>query len=231
MTSANSRCLQMCKPREMPRSSLHLMECLGKGNYGATFRAQFTDSSGFGRTVSYLVAVKSCHVEAGAAGKQELLGEAALTELDAQNYYASYEAAIHAIGKASNGRGIKNGPGISIKLSALFSRYEVLQRERVFAELLPRVWTLIEKAARANINLTIDAEEVDRLELSLDLLNLLSQVVLALPLTHLIASFILNLLGENEFVEVVGDRLIGELKTLKRINLFKRRLRVRQASR
>ncbi|RZL98969.1 MAG: bifunctional proline dehydrogenase/L-glutamate gamma-semialdehyde dehydrogenase PutA, partial [Variovorax sp.] len=62
----------------------------------------------------------------------------------------------------------------SIKLSALFSRYEVLQRERVFAELLPRVWQLIELAAEADINLTIDAEEVDRLELSLDVLDALA---------------------------------------------------------
>src|SRR5204862_968809 len=64
--------------------------------------------------------------------------------------------------------------GISIKLSALFSRYEDAQRDRVFAELLPRVWQLIELAARANINLTIDAEESDRLELSLDVFEALA---------------------------------------------------------
>jgi RHH-type proline utilization regulon transcriptional repressor/proline dehydrogenase/delta 1-pyrroline-5-carboxylate dehydrogenase len=57
-----------------------------------------------------------------------MLGEAALTEADAQSYYASYEKAIHAIGKASNGRGIKNGPGISIKLSALHPRYSRAQQ-------------------------------------------------------------------------------------------------------
>jgi RHH-type proline utilization regulon transcriptional repressor/proline dehydrogenase/delta 1-pyrroline-5-carboxylate dehydrogenase len=65
--------------------------------------------------------------------------------------------------------------GISIKLSALFSRYEEAQRERVFAELLPRVWALVEAAAAANLNLTIDAEESDRLELSLDLFEALAQ--------------------------------------------------------
>ncbi|HEY0063945.1 MAG TPA: proline dehydrogenase family protein, partial [Telluria sp.] len=61
----------------------------------------------------------------------DMLGEAALTEADAQNYYASYEAAIHAIGRASNGRGIKDGPGISIKLSALHPRYSRAQYARV----------------------------------------------------------------------------------------------------
>ncbi|MEG1325982.1 MAG: proline dehydrogenase family protein, partial [Janthinobacterium sp.] len=61
----------------------------------------------------------------------DMLGEAALTQQDAANYYASYETAIHAIGKASNGRGIRNGPGISVKLSALHARYSRAQRARV----------------------------------------------------------------------------------------------------
>ena len=69
----------------------------------------------------------------------DMLGEAALTEADARNYYASYETAIHAIGKASNGRGIRNGPGISVKLSALHPRYSRAQHQRVMDELLPRV--------------------------------------------------------------------------------------------
>jgi proline dehydrogenase len=63
--------------------------------------------------------------------------------------------------------------GISIKLSALHPRYEYAQRARVMAELVPRVWGLCEQAARANINLTIDAEEVDRLELSLEVFEAL----------------------------------------------------------
>ena len=109
----------------------------------------------------------------------DMLGEGARTEADAQRYLASYLNAIHTIAAAGNGTGRSAGPeaadGISIKLSALFSRYEDAQRERVFAELLPRVWQLIEPAARANINLTIDAEESDRLELSLDVLDALAQ--------------------------------------------------------
>ncbi len=105
----------------------------------------------------------------------DMLGEGARTEADAQRYLASYLNAIHAIAHGSSGQGPEVADGISIKLSALFSRYEDAQRERVFAELLPRVWQLIEPAARADINLTIDAEESDRLELSLDVLDALAQ--------------------------------------------------------
>jgi RHH-type transcriptional regulator, proline utilization regulon repressor / proline dehydrogenase / delta 1-pyrroline-5-carboxylate dehydrogenase len=127
--------------------------------------------------------IKEAMGEAASARKEQrglrfsydMLGEGARTEADAQRYLASYLNAIHAIAGAKNASG---GPeaadGISIKLSALFSRYEDAQRERVFAELLPRVWQLIEPAARADINLTIDAEESDRLELSLDVLDALA---------------------------------------------------------
>ena len=104
----------------------------------------------------------------------DMLGEAALTESDAKNYYASYEAAIHAIGKASNGRGIKDGPGISIKLSALHPRYSRAQYARVMGELLPRVRSLVLLAKTYNIGINIDAEEADRLEISLDMLEALA---------------------------------------------------------
>ncbi|GHD56519.1 trifunctional transcriptional regulator/proline dehydrogenase/L-glutamate gamma-semialdehyde dehydrogenase [Jeongeupia chitinilytica] len=103
----------------------------------------------------------------------DMLGEAATTEEDAQRYYASYEQSIHAIGKAANGRGIYEGPGISIKLSALHPRYSRAQQERVMSELLPRVKALALLARRYDIGLNIDAEEADRLELSLDLLEAL----------------------------------------------------------
>ena len=138
--------------------------------------------------------IKEAMGEAASARKEQkmlrfsydMLGEGARTEADAQRYLASYLNAIHAIAAAGNNAGhraaqsagLSAGPeaadGISIKLSALFSRYEDAQRERVFAELLPRVWQLIEPAAQANINLTIDAEESDRLELSLDVLDALA---------------------------------------------------------
>ncbi len=101
----------------------------------------------------------------------DMLGEAALTSEDAKRYYASYEQAIHAIGKASAGRGIYEGPGISIKLSALHPRYSRAQFGRVMDELYPLVLRLTVLAKQYDIGLNIDAEETDRLELSLDLLE------------------------------------------------------------
>ncbi|MBF5091794.1 bifunctional proline dehydrogenase/L-glutamate gamma-semialdehyde dehydrogenase PutA [Novosphingobium sp. NBM11] len=104
----------------------------------------------------------------------DMLGEAAMTADDAARYLADYENAIRAIGRASAGRGIVDGPGISIKLSALHPRYARAQADRVMSELLPRVKGLCELAKRFDIGLNIDAEEADRLELSLDLLESLA---------------------------------------------------------
>ena len=105
----------------------------------------------------------------------DMLGEGARTELDAQKYVASYQDAINSIAETASGTvGCEQNDGISIKLSALHPRYEDAQRERVMRELVPRVWGLCELAAKANINLTIDAEEVERLELSLDVFEALA---------------------------------------------------------
>ncbi|MFP5390002.1 MAG: trifunctional transcriptional regulator/proline dehydrogenase/L-glutamate gamma-semialdehyde dehydrogenase [Gammaproteobacteria bacterium] len=104
----------------------------------------------------------------------DMLGEAALTQVDAERYLAAYEQAIHAIGRASGGRGIRNGPGISVKLSALHPRYSRAQRQRVMTELLPRLRQLVLLAKRYDIGINIDAEEADRLELSLDLMEALA---------------------------------------------------------
>lgn len=101
----------------------------------------------------------------------DMLGEAAMTEADAQRYMKDYETAIHAIGKAANGRGIIEGPGISVKLSAIHPRYSRAQRDRALQELLPRLKALFVLAKKYNIGLNIDAEEADRLELSLDLIE------------------------------------------------------------
>lgn len=101
----------------------------------------------------------------------DMLGEAALTAADAQAYMVSYQQAIHAIGKASNGRGIYEGPGISIKLSALHPRYSRAQYDRVMDELYPRLKSLTLLARSYDIGINIDAEEADRLEISLDLLE------------------------------------------------------------
>ena len=108
----------------------------------------------------------------------DMLGEGARTDADALRYLASYRNAIQSIAGHANPAGaVAHNDGISIKLSALHPRYEDAQRERVLAELVPRVWTLCEQAAQANINLTIDAEEVDRLELSLDVFEVLAAKV------------------------------------------------------
>ncbi|MEO0030750.1 MAG: bifunctional proline dehydrogenase/L-glutamate gamma-semialdehyde dehydrogenase PutA [Pseudomonadota bacterium] len=104
----------------------------------------------------------------------DMLGEAATTAEDAARYLASYTAAIHAIGAHAQGAGPIAGPGISIKLSALHPRYARAQAGRVMDELLPRLTALAALAARYDIGLNIDAEEADRLELSLDLFEALA---------------------------------------------------------
>jgi RHH-type proline utilization regulon transcriptional repressor/proline dehydrogenase/delta 1-pyrroline-5-carboxylate dehydrogenase len=105
----------------------------------------------------------------------DMLGEGARTEHDAQRYLQSYAHAIATIAKHGKADSPQTADGISIKLSALHPRYEFTQHNRVMKELVPRVWSLCEQAAKANINLTIDAEEVDRLELSLDVTEALME--------------------------------------------------------
>jgi RHH-type transcriptional regulator, proline utilization regulon repressor / proline dehydrogenase / delta 1-pyrroline-5-carboxylate dehydrogenase len=127
----------------------------------------------------------------------DMLGEGARTAKDAHHYLESYIQAIYSIAayaikqRATGHNGTQNtrsaqlddalynADGISIKLSALHPRYEVAQQARVMAELVPRVWGLCELAAQANINLTIDAEEVERLELSLDVFEALAEKIAA----------------------------------------------------
>ena len=104
----------------------------------------------------------------------DMLGEGARTERDAQRYLQSYRDAIACIAKNTPADAApEKNDGISIKLSALHPRYEDAQSQRVMRELVPRVESLCALAAQANINLTIDAEEVDRLELSLEVFEAL----------------------------------------------------------
>jgi RHH-type transcriptional regulator, proline utilization regulon repressor / proline dehydrogenase / delta 1-pyrroline-5-carboxylate dehydrogenase len=101
----------------------------------------------------------------------DMLGEAALTAADAERYLAAYRDAIVAIGRdaaETQSEPVFGRPGISVKLSALHPRYEFAQRARVIAELSPRLRELAQLARAHNIGLTVDAEEADRLELSLD---------------------------------------------------------------
>ncbi|HMN21040.1 MAG TPA: trifunctional transcriptional regulator/proline dehydrogenase/L-glutamate gamma-semialdehyde dehydrogenase [Ottowia sp.] len=126
-----------------------------------------------GQNIAEALANSRTHEKQGFRYSYDMLGEAAVTDADAQRYLQAYEQAIHAIGAASNGRGIYDGPGISVKLSALHPRYSRAQYERVMGELLPRLTHLAELARQYDIGMNIDAEEADRLELSLDLLEAL----------------------------------------------------------
>jgi len=124
-----------------------------------------------GQTIGRALAQASRQEARGWRYSYDMLGEAALTEADARRYMAAYEQAIHAIGRAAAGAGIYRGPGISIKLSALHPRYSRAQYERVMDELYPRLLQLAELARSYDIGINIDAEEADRLEISLDVLE------------------------------------------------------------
>ncbi|MBS0387383.1 MAG: proline dehydrogenase family protein, partial [Proteobacteria bacterium] len=124
-----------------------------------------------GQTIAEALANSRAMEAKGFRYSYDCLGEAATTAADAERYFRDYEAAIHAIGKASAGRGIYEGPGISVKLSALHPRYSRAQYGRVIGELLPRLTSLVLLARQYDIALNIDAEEADRLEISLDLLE------------------------------------------------------------
>ncbi len=101
----------------------------------------------------------------------DMLGEAARTESDARRYHLAYSRAIGAIAGAARGNDIRTNPGISVKLSALHPRYELAKRDRVMAELVPRVAALAGLARAAGIGFNIDAEEADRLHLSCDVIE------------------------------------------------------------
>ncbi|QFU15195.1 bifunctional proline dehydrogenase/L-glutamate gamma-semialdehyde dehydrogenase PutA [Microvirga thermotolerans] len=101
----------------------------------------------------------------------DMLGEGARTAKDARRYFESYASAIDAIGRSAGNEPLPNRPGISVKLSALHPRYEATSRERVMRELVPLVIELAQKAKAYDLNFTVDAEEADRLELSLEVIE------------------------------------------------------------
>ena len=105
----------------------------------------------------------------------DMLGEGARTTADAERYEKIYADAIEAVGKTAKGQGPEAGHGVSVKLSALSPRYEATQEDRVWEELYPRILRLALIAAKYDINYTIDAEEADRLALSLKLLERLAR--------------------------------------------------------
>ena len=100
----------------------------------------------------------------------DMLGEGARTAADAERYFNAYASAIQAIGHAAGNRPLPDRPGISVKLSALHPRFEAVSRTRVMSELVPRLNELARRAKAFDLNFTVDAEEADRLELSLDVI-------------------------------------------------------------
>jgi len=127
-----------------------------------------------GRTIEEALARSAREAEV-ALCSFDMLGEGARTLQDAARYFESYRHAIEVIGSTAAGRAVDEVSSISIKLSALEPRYLLLQRERVMHRLVPQVLDLARQAARLGIQLTIDAEEADRLDLSLDVIEALAQ--------------------------------------------------------
>lgn len=121
-----------------------------------------------GQTIDEGLKSASLFEASGYRFSYDMLGEEARTALDAQKYYERYLQAIEAIGKNAKGKDIYSNPSISIKLSALHPRFEWRKRKRVMQELLPRICELAYTAKQWNIGLTIDAEEAERFDLTLD---------------------------------------------------------------
>src|SRR3954447_21934801 len=100
----------------------------------------------------------------------DMLGEGARTAGDAARYFDAYASAIETIGRTAGEQALPDRPGISVKLSALHPRFEAVSRGRVMTELVPRLHDLAQRAKNHDLNFTVDAEEADRLELSLDVI-------------------------------------------------------------
>jgi RHH-type transcriptional regulator, proline utilization regulon repressor / proline dehydrogenase / delta 1-pyrroline-5-carboxylate dehydrogenase len=173
---------RIIQPGETPEN---ILESLGKRLGLPTVRAATRQAmrllgSHFvlGQTIEEALERASAHPEQRYSF--DMLGEGARTAEDAQRYFAAYGDAIDAIaGMASNVAG-PDRAGISVKLSALHPRYEAVSRARVLAELAPKVVDLASKAKAHQLNFTIDAEEADRLELSLEVVGqVLSEPTLA----------------------------------------------------
>ncbi len=127
-----------------------------------------------GRTIAEAMSHASADEKKGVRFSYDMLGEGARTEGDAQRYLERYAHAIAALGAPNRGTTIADRPGISVKLSALHPRYEFAKRHRLHNELLPRIIELAALARTHNVGLCIDAEEADRLEPSLDLIERLA---------------------------------------------------------
>ncbi len=124
-----------------------------------------------GRTIEEALGRSDAASKAGYRHSFDMLGEAALTAADADRYYRAYCHAISSVAAAPHPANVFAAPGISVKLSALHPRFEFAQRGRVLAELVPRVAALAGHAKAAGLSMTLDAEEADRLDVTLDVLE------------------------------------------------------------
>ena len=124
-----------------------------------------------GRTIEEALERARGAEQQGWSHSYDMLGEAARTGADAERHMQLYTNAVAAVGQARAGRMIDQAAGVSVKLSALHPRYEMAQRDWVLRDLVPKLLHLAQAAATAGIHLTIDAEEAERLELSLDVIG------------------------------------------------------------
>ena len=165
---------RVIQPGETPQGTIgRLAKRLGvPAVRAATRQAMRLMGSHFvlGETIEAALARARPHSAAAPRYSFDMLGEGARTAADAERYFNSYAAAIEAIGRAADDRPLPDRPGISVKLSALHPRFEAVSRRRVMTELVPRLIDLARRAKGFDLNFTVDAEEADRLELSLDVI-------------------------------------------------------------
>jgi RHH-type transcriptional regulator, proline utilization regulon repressor / proline dehydrogenase / delta 1-pyrroline-5-carboxylate dehydrogenase len=165
---------RVIQPGETPQGTIgRLTKRLGAPAVrAATRQAMRLMGSHFvlGETIEAALSRAQAHSAAGSRYSFDMLGEGARTAGDAERYCSSYARAIEAIGRAADRRPLPDRPGISVKLSALHPRFEALGHGRVMTELVPRLIDLAQRAMAYNLNFTVDAEEADRLELSLDVI-------------------------------------------------------------
>jgi RHH-type proline utilization regulon transcriptional repressor/proline dehydrogenase/delta 1-pyrroline-5-carboxylate dehydrogenase len=166
---------RVIQPGETPQGTIgRLVKRLGAPAVrAATRQAMRLMGSHFvlGETIEAALARAEPRSTAAARYSFDMLGEGARTAADAARYFDAYAAAIAAIGQAAGDRPLPDRPGISVKLSALHPRFEAISRGRVMAELVPRLTDLACRAKAFDLNFTVDAEEADRLEMSLDVIT------------------------------------------------------------
>src|SRR3982075_3732347 len=165
---------RVIQPGETPQGTIgRLAKRLGvPAVRAATRQAMRLMGSHFvlGETIESALARAQPHSAGTARYSFDMLGEGARTATDAERYFNSYASAIEAIGLTADDRPLPDRPGISVKLSALHPRFEAVSHRRVMTELVPRLIDLGRRAKVYDLNFTVDAEEADRLELSLDVI-------------------------------------------------------------